>query len=295
MAYSMTGFGRKEMIFDTRRYTVEIKSVNSRFCDINIRMPRVFNFADSAIRKTVSDRLIRGKVDMFINFDDSESASSEVVVNAGLASAYSEAISGISRMTGREDDASAARIANFPDVLSVKQKDVDEEKLGEELFAAVNGALDEMIEMRKTEGNALCSDIIDKINDLDSRRNEIADRAPTVVEEYRSRLAARIIEILDEDKRAFYDENRLAAEVTVFADKCAIDEELKRLKSHYSQAKRILALDGPMGKKMDFLIQEINREVNTIGSKANDLEITNKVLMCKNLIEEIREQIQNLV
>ncbi len=295
MAYSMTGFGRGEKIIDTRRYTVELKSVNSRFCDINIRMPRIFNFADSKIRKQITDSLVRGKVDVFINFEDSQNSSMEVVVNEGLASSYSEAVKKIAEVSGREDEMTASRLSNFPDVLTVRQRDMDEETLLEELSDCIGMALAGMTEMRRTEGDNLCSDIIDKVNELAVLRDEIADRAPLVVTEYRARLSARIDEILEDEKRALYDENRLAAEVAVFADKCAIDEELKRLLSHFQQAKRILAFDGSVGKKMDFLIQEINREVNTIGSKANDLEITNRVLLMKNLIEEMREQIQNLV
>ncbi len=295
MAYSMTGFGRCEKVFGSRRYTVEIKSVNSRFCDINIRMPRIFNFADGQIRKLITESLVRGKVDIFINFDDSENQSSEVILNEGLVKAYSGALKDISAVTGRDDDASASRIASFPDVLTVRQKDLDEEALWDELSGCISGALSEMKVMRKTEGDSLASDVTDKICELEKIRDEIVTRAPEVVKEYRTRLAARIEELLNDDKKAFYDENRLSAEVAVFADKCAIDEELKRLMSHFQQAKRYLAVDDSIGKKMDFLIQEINREVNTIGSKANDLDITNRVLLMKGIVEEIREQIQNLV
>ncbi|MCQ2532094.1 MAG: YicC family protein [Saccharofermentans sp.] len=295
MASSMTGFGREEKLFDTRRYTVEIKSVNSRFCDINIRMPRLFNFADSKIRKLISDRLVRGKVDVFINFDDAESAATEVVVNEGLARAYASALGRIAEVASVENELSASRLANFSDVLTVRQKTVDEDAMYEELKSCVDAALDGMCEMRKIEGNNLAEDIIGKVSQLETLRNEIADRAPSVVEDYKARLSARIDEILTDEKRAFYDDSRLAAEVTVFADKCAIDEELKRLISHYGQARKILGGEANVGKKMDFLIQEINRETNTIGSKANDLEITNRVLLMKNLIEEMREQIQNLV
>lgn len=295
MANSMTGFGRGEKLFDTRRYTVEIKSVNSRFCDINIRMPRLFNFADSKIRKVITDRLVRGKIDVFINFDDAESAATEVVVNEGLASAYANALARISQITSVDNEVTASRLASFPDVLTVRQKSVDEDALYEELLSCLNAAIDGMCEMRAIEGKNLVDDILGKVSQLETLRDEIATRAPLVVEDYRTRLSNRIDEILDSDKRAFYEESRLAAEVTVFADKCAIDEELKRLISHYGQARKILGGEANVGKKMDFLIQEINRETNTIGSKANDIEITNRVLLMKNLIEEMREQIQNLV
>jgi uncharacterized protein YicC (UPF0701 family) len=239
MPYSMTGFGRAEKIFATRKYSVELKSVNSRYCDLNIRMPRLFNFADAAVRKQITDSLTRGKVDVFINYQDTASESETVTVNEGLVKAYSDAAAKIADVSGRLDDLGVARLASYPDVLQVSQTSVDEG--------------------------------------------------------YRAKLAARVDELLTSEQKEFYDESRLAAEVAVFADKCAVDEELTRLKSHFAQAHKILAGDGACGKQMDFLVQEINREVNTCGSKANDIEITNRVLAMKNTVEEIREQIQNLV
>ena len=293
MAYSMTGFGRSEKIFATRRYTVELKSVNSRYCDINVRLPRLFNFAESAIRKLVSDTLSRGKVDIYISYEDQESASAEVSVNVGLARAYSEAIKKLAAETDRPDDLSATRLSTYQDVLTLRQANVDEETLMAELKEVCQEALDGMLQMRKVEGDILCSDLLDKVTYLEKMRNEIAERAPLVVADYRTRLSNRIDEILDSEKRALYDDARLAAEVAVFADKCAIDEELKRLISHFKQARDILSSKGAVGKKMDFLVQEINREINTCGSKANSLEITNRVLLMKNLVEEMREQIKN--
>lgn len=295
MAYSMTGFGRGEKLYDTRRYTVELKSVNNRYCDINIRMPRLFNFADSSIRKLISDELIRGKVDVFISYEDSASASTEVVLNEGLAKAYADAVTKIAAVTGIESDLSPSRLTNYPDVLTVRQNQLDEDQILFELSSAIKEAIDGMKDMRLKEGNNLCADILGKISELSRLRDEIAEHAPSVVADYRTRLNNRIEELLGDDKAAFYDEARLAAEVAVFADKCAIDEELKRLISHFGQANSILSSKGTVGKKMDFLVQEINREINTIGSKANSLEITNRVLLMKNLVEEMREQIQNLV
>ena len=295
MAHSMTGFGRSEKFFDSRRYSVEIKSVNSRFCDVNIRMPKVFNFADARIRKLISDTLVRGKVDVFISFDDDTEGSSEVIVNTSLVKAYSDAVANIASLTGRADDVNASRLAIFPDVLTTRQGQVDEDQIYSELEQTTIEALQGMQEMRAVEGANLAADIIGKIGELETLRDEIDVRAPKVVEEYKTRLSDRIDELLADNNKAFYDEARLAAEVAVFADKCAIDEELKRLLSHFSQGRRILTEDALVGKKMDFLIQEINRETNTIGSKANDLEITNRVLLMKNIIEAMREQIQNLV
>ena len=275
MAYSMTGFGRGEKVFDTRKYSIEIKSVNSRFCDISIRMPRIFNYLDGDIRRVITDRLLRGKIDVFVNYEDQGEAGQTVTVNAGLAKEYSEAAKAIAALTGREDDFGVARLATMQDVLNL--------------------AIDGMLAMRKREGENLVATILTKVQTLEGIREEVVTRSPEVVEAYRQKLAARINEILTSDQREFYDDNRLAAEVAIFADKCAIDEEMARLSSHFSQARKILAEDGSVGKKMDFLVQEINREVNTTGSKANDIEITSRVLTMKNLVEEIREQIQNLV
>ena len=295
MAYSMTGFGRGEKVFDTRKYSIEIKSVNSRFCDISIRMPRIFNYLDTDIRRVITDRLNRGKIDVFVNFEDQGEAGQVVTVNAGLAKGYSEAAKAISAVTGREDDMGVERIALFQDVLSVTQKEIDEEATAKELMEALNLAVDGMLEMRKREGDNLVNTILAKVSSLEAIREEVVTRSPAVVEAYRQKLSARINEILTSDQREFYDDNRLAAEVAIFADKCAIDEEMARLSSHFSQARKILAEEETVGKKMDFLVQEINREINTTGSKANDIEITSRVLTMKNLVEEIREQIQNLV
>lgn len=295
MAYSMTGFGRGEKIFDTRKYNIELKSVNSRFCDISIRMPRMFNYLDGDIRRVVTDRLLRGKIDIFVNYEDQGEAGQTVTVNSGLAKEYSEAAKAISAVTGREDDFGVARIATMQDVLSVTQNQINEDTASGELMETLNLAIDGMISMRKREGDNLIESILTKIGSLETIRGEVVTRAPEVVEAYKQKLESRINEILTSDQIEFYDDNRLAAEVAIFADKCAIDEEMARLSSHFSQARKILAEDGPVGKKMDFLVQEINREVNTTGSKANDIEITSRVLSMKNLVEEIREQIQNLV
>ena len=295
MAYSMTGFGRGEKIYDTRKYSIEIKSVNSRFCDISIRMPRMFNYLDSDVRRIITDRLLRGKIDVFINYEDQGESGQTVTVNTGLAKEYSEAAKAISAVTGRTDDFNVERIALMQDVLSVTAKEINEEAASRELIETLNLAIDGMIQMRKREGENLVSTILAKISSLEEIREEVVARSPEVVASYRQKLAARVNELLTSDQREFYDDNRLAAEVALFADKCAIDEEMARLSSHFSQARKILSEEETVGKKMDFLVQEINREVNTTGSKANDIEITSRVLTMKNLIEEIREQIQNLV
>lgn len=295
MAYSMTGFGRGEKVFDTRKYSVELKSVNSRFCDINIRLPRFFNFAEVDVRRVITEKLVRGKIDCYINYADTDGADQTVTVNTGLAKAYSDAAKELAMASGREDDIKVSGLAGFQDVLSVEQRTIDESVASVELMETLNLTIDGMLAMRKREGDALCANILSKVDNLEKIRGEIAEHAPSVIVSYREKLTARIDEILSNDQRAFYDDNRLAAEVAIFADKCAIDEELTRLVSHIAQARKILSGDGAVGKQMDFLIQEINREVNTTGSKANDIEITNNVLLCKNIVEEMREQVQNLV
>ena len=295
MAYSMTGFGRGEKVFDTRKYSVELKSVNSRFCDINIRLPRFFNFAEVDVRRVIAERLVRGKIDCYINYSDNDGADQTVTVNEGLAKAYSDAARKLAESTGREDDLKVSSIADFQDVLSVEQRTIDEERTLEELMETLGLAIDGMLAMRKREGDALSANILSKVDFLEKIRNDILAHAPSVIVSYKEKLTSRIDEILTSDQRALYDDNRLAAEVAVFADKCAIDEELTRLASHIAQARKILSGNGAVGKQMDFLIQEINREVNTTGSKANDIDITNNVLLCKNIVEEMREQVQNLV
>ena len=296
MAYSMTGFGRAEKIFDTRKYTVEMKSVNNRYCDINIRMPRLFNFADTEIRKLITSGLVRGKVDVYIYYTDTSAESENVTVNTGLARAYVDACRELADCTGKTDDVTVKDLCVFPDILKVEQASVDEEVILAELRETVTGAIDGMLAMRAREGANLVSDLLGKISKLEGLRDKIEAREPSVIEIYRNKLSARVDELLLPDKRGFYDESRLAAEVALFADKCAIDEEVTRLTSHFEQARKILGSDNnAIGKQMDFLVQEINREINTCGSKANDIEITGNVLQMKNIVEEIREQIQNLV
>ena len=226
MPYSMTGFGRAEKIFATRKYSVELKSVNSRYCDLNIRMPRLFNFADASVRKQITDSLTRGKVDVFINYQDTASESETVTVNEGLVKAYSDAAASIAGITGRTDDLGVARLASYPDVLQVSQTSVDEDMLGAELSETVAEALNAMKAMRKREGDALAENILTKIATLADIRDEIEERSPAVIDGYRTKLSARVDELLTSEQKEFYDESRLAAEVALFADKCAVDEEL---------------------------------------------------------------------
>lgn len=295
MAISMTGYGRAEAVYATRRYLVEIKSVNNRFCDISVRMPRGYISLENKIREKISDRLLRGKIDVFVTIEDVGDGNQTVELNEGLAKAYSDAVKKVAELTGRDDDADAFQIARFPDVLVARANSLTPEEAGAELLPVLDGAIDDMVRMREIEGEKLVDDLQTKVDAFERYHAAILLRAPLVPQEYRERLMARIEELLDDKANLVYDEARREAEVAVFADKCAIDEELTRLSSHMTQLRETLRARGSIGKRLDFILQEMNREVNTIGSKANDLTITNHVLDMKTELEKIREQIQNLV
>ena len=294
MAYSMTGYGRGEATYTTRRYLVEIKSVNNRFCDISVRMPRGYAVLETKIRERITDRLLRGKIDVFVTIEDVGDGNSTVEMNIGLAKAYSDAIAKIASETGRPDAADALQIARFPDVLVARANSLTPEEAGQELLPVLEAAIDDILRMREVEGNKLVDDLLTKVSVFESLHAAVKLRAPQVPKEYKERLVARIEELLDDKANLVYDEARREAEVAVFADKCAIDEELTRLSSHMNQLRETLSAKGSIGKRLDFILQEMNREVNTIGSKANDISITNYVLDMKTELEKIREQIQNL-
>ncbi|MBQ0011844.1 MAG: YicC family protein [Clostridiales bacterium] len=295
MAISMTGYGRAEAVYATRRYLVEIKSVNNRFCDISVRMPRGYISLENKIREKISDRLLRGKIDVFVTIEDVGDGNQTVELNEGLAKAYSDAVKKVAELTGRDDDADAFQFARFPDVLVARANSLTPEEAGAELLPVLDGAIDDMVRMREIEGEKLVDDLQTKVDAFERYHAAILLRAPLVPQEYRERLMARMEELLDDKANLVYDEARREAEVAVFADKCAIDEELTRLSSHMTQLRETLRAKGSIGKRLDFILQEMNREVNTIGSKANDLTITNHVLDMKTELEKIREQIQNLV
>lgn len=294
MSSSMTGFGRGESSSENRRVTVEIKSINNRYCDIQIRMPRVLASLENRVREQVGKRISRGKVDLTIGYDDSSSESTRVVCNVGLAKAYAEALRDLARATGVADGLSARVLGQFGDVMHVEPAVVDPEQIWNLLSAALDLALTELCRMRALEGGRLVEDLLARADVIEECRLKVADRAPLVVADYRQRLLDRIQELLGDQTAELFDGQRLAGEVAMYADKCAIDEELVRLQSHLAQLKATAALAEPVGKKLDFLIQEINREINTIGSKANDLELVNLVVTMKSELEKIREQIQNL-
>ena len=290
MLRSMTGFGHDERTAGGVSVTVEIRTVNHRYCDINLRMPKQLNCYEDRVRTAISSRITRGKIDVFVTLDAQSAESHEVVLDEPLAASYLAALRKLSANYGLRDDVTAATLARFPDVLKVERRD-NEDFLGDLLEETVKGSVDSLSAMREREGARLGESLRDNLHAIATFTDRIAEQAPTVVKEFKERLDNRIAELVDASK---LDPVRLATEVALFADKCSIDEELVRLRSHLSQMGDMLRQGSPVGKKLDFLIQEMNREVNTIGSKSNNLEITRMVVELKSEIEKMREQIQNL-
>lgn len=291
MIRSMTGFGRGEYREDGREFGVEIKTVNHRYSDVFIKMPRQLSFLEDRVRDLAGKRLSRGKIDIYISYEDRSEETRRVVFDEALAKAYVDALRKLKDRFGLEDDISVSLVSRFPDILRVEQVEEDEEKLWLMLKEALTGALDSLVAMRENEGEGLREDLLGRVSGMEALLGEVAARAPEVVREYKQKLAVRIKELMEQQT---IDEGRLAVEVAIFADRCSIDEEITRLKSHLAQMAEAFRMEQPVGRKLDFLVQEMNREVNTIGSKANDLEITKCVLEMKSSIEKIREQIQNI-
>ncbi len=291
MIKSMTGFGRGESRGDGKEFQVEIKTVNHRYSDLFIKMPRQISYLEEKVRSTISKELSRGKIDVFISFEDYSEDSKVVLIDEALSKAYISSVEILKNKYGLKDDISVSLIARFPDVLKVEKAEQDENALWQLLKIAVDNAIASLISMRKIEGEGLKKDILEKILYIEKILKDITDRAPEVVKEYKQKLENRIKELIEQQT---IDENRIAMEVAIFADRCSIDEEILRMGSHLSQLREALELEIPVGRKLDFLIQEMNREINTIGSKANDLSITKNVVDIKSEIEKIREQVQNI-
>ncbi len=292
MPHSMTGYGKGEINLDGKEFVLEIKSVNSRYCDMYIKLPRNIMAFEEKIRSVVGKRVSRGKLDIMVNFSDRSEGSKEVILDKPLASAYLKALEELRDTYKLKDDISISIISRFPDVLSIEKNEDDMEELWAMLEQALDKALKGLAEMRLREGKELKKDLLMRGEKVIALLNEIVERAPGVILEYKGKLEARITELLE--NRAIVDEARIAMEVAMFADKCAIDEEVVRLKSHMLQMTEILDLKEPVGRKLDFLVQEMNREANTIGSKSNDIVITKNMLEIKSEIEKIREQVQNI-
>ena len=291
MIRSMTGFGRGKSQADGMEFLVEIKTVNHRYSDVYIKLPRQISFLEDKVREVVSKSVSRGKADVFISLEDFSEDSRSILIDEGLAKTYISTIRLLKDKYDLLDDISVSLIAKFPDVLKVEKVEQDEEKTWKLLNEALNGAIESLINMREIEGEGLKVSIFEKADFIENIVKEIGIRAPEVVKEYKCKLENRIKELMDQQ---IIDENRMATEVAIFADRCSIDEELVRLTSHISQLRETLKIGQSVGRKLDFLIQEMNREINTIGSKANDLNITKFVVDIKSELEKIREQIQNI-
>lgn len=288
--HSMTGYGRCQIERDGRTMTVEVKSVNHRFLDTSYRLARHLMFLDDVVRKGVSARLARGHVDVFVNYENHREDAREIRVDTALAVAYQRAMYELSGALGIEANLSLQEYARMPDVLTVQESAEDQDAVRELFEEALSGALDALIVMRVQEGENMKRDILDKIARIEEIREAVAARAPMVVEDYRIRLKERIAAMTEGE----IDEARLLTEIAVFADRAAIDEELVRLFSHTAQIRKTAEMAEPVGRKLDFLVQELNREVNTIGSKAMDAQIAQYVVQAKGEIEKLREQVQNI-
>ena len=287
---SMTGYGRCHIEEDGREMTVEVKSVNHRFLDISYRLSRTLSFLDDAVRKGVGARLSRGHVDVFVSYANHRQDAKEVRVDTALAVAYQKALCELAGAVGKNADVPLTDYARLPDVLTVQEKEEGQQAVRELFERALCGALDGLIVMREQEGARMRADILEKIANIASIRERVLERAPLVVEEYRDKLHQRIAALTEGE----IDEARLITEVAIFADRAAIDEELVRLLSHIAAIRETVELTEPVGRKLDFLVQELNREVNTIGSKASDTMIAQAVVSAKGEIEKLREQVQNV-
>lgn len=290
MIKSMTGFGRGKYENEGRNYTVDIKSVNHKYTDISVRLPRFLNSEEDKIRKRISSAISRGKVDVLVTFENYSSKGTNIRINKDLAKEYIRELKELAEETDLKFNVDVIDISKFPEILKIEDEQ-DEELIGNELMIAVDDALNKFISMREIEGARLIEDIESRIYLIQNKVNEITTYSSTLVTEYMEKLKQRVNELLEPST---VDENRLMQEIVIFSDKSSIEEELTRLKSHISQFLELIKQSSPIGKKIDFLIQEINREVNTIGSKANCLEITNRVIEIKTEVENIREQIQNI-
>ncbi|MDU1411637.1 MAG: YicC/YloC family endoribonuclease [Clostridium sp.] len=291
MIKSMTGFGRGTSEGEGSNYIIEIKTVNHRYFELNVKMPRALISLEDNIRKVINEKVKRGKVDVFITQNQLAKDNMEVIVNETLADSYVKALHGLRDKYNLRDDISASVLARFPEVFALKQEEEDLEKIWKDMELSLRIALDNLINMRTQEGEKLLCDITNRCGCISNSVDIISSRIPEVTEEYRCRLLKKVEEILSNRE---IDENRIAMEVVLQADKTCIDEETVRLKSHVDQVLKTLNLNEPIGRKLDFIVQEMNREANTIASKVNDLELTNIALDIKSEIEKIREQVQNI-
>lgn len=291
MIKSMTGFGRCEIADEKRKFTVEIKAVNHRYLDVNIKMPKKLNFFESAIRNLLKEYIIRGKVDVFISYEDYTENNFALRYNEEIAAEYLSHLKSMAEKFGLENDIRVSTLSRYPEVFTMEEQSIDEEALWSGLENAIRGAATQFVSSRITEGEHLKTDLCEKLDTMLSYVDFIEERSPVIVREYREKIEAKVLELLG-DKQL--DDARIATEVTIFADKICVDEETVRLRCHIKSTKDTLEAGGSVGRKLDFIAQEMNREANTILSKTTDLEISDTGINLKTDIEKVREQIQNI-
>ena len=290
MIRSMTGFGKAIIEKNSRKYQVEIKSVNHRYLDISVKIPRAISFLEEEVKREISKSVKRGKVDVFITFENNSLEGREIKINTDLAKEYIKELKNLAKEENILADIQENNITKYPDVLKI-QENGEDEKIKEELVEVVANATESLMKMKKSEGEKIAKDLSKRLEKIQEKVNETSNLSTGLIEEYVVKLKERIKKLLKEEE---IDETRLAEEVVIYADKCSIEEEITRLNSHILQVKELLNSDKSVGKKIDFIIQEMNRETNTIGSKSNNLGITNNVIDLKTEIEDMREQVQNI-
>ena len=291
MIRSMTGYGRGQDVIGSLSVVVELRSVNHRFYEYSSRLPRVYGFLDDKLKSYLQGRISRGKVDVFVQIDAAQAAASEVTVNTALAGSYLQALQQLEKQFGLRYDVTVSTLARYPDILTVQQAAVDEDAVWQAVQQVTDQALDRFIAMREREGERLRADVLSRADTILKAVSAVEERSPRTVQEHMQKVEARMRELLD---GATVDENRLLTEAAIYADKIAVAEETVRLRSHIDQLRQLLDSGEAIGRKLDFLVQEMNRETNTIGSKCCDIELTRIVVDIKAEIEKIREQIQNI-
>ncbi len=291
MVKSMTGYGKGVAENADAKVTIEMKSVNHRYLDLSIKLPKKLNFLEQAVRNKISSTISRGKVDLYITLEEHSDASYQVSVNEAMAKKYFDSISSMADAIGVANDIKASHIVRLPDVIELVETDADEDSLKGLVFEALEASLMQFVASRVTEGGRIEADLLSKMEEMTGLVTQLEDKSPAIIDEYKRRLTDKISELLDDNH---IDEGRIAQEVTIYADKVCIDEEMVRLKSHVAETKDTLKLDAEVGRKLDFLAQELNREANTILSKSTNAEVADIGISLKTLIEKVREQIQNI-
>ena len=291
MILSMTGFGRGTAVRNGREITVELRSVNSRYFEYSSRIPRTCSYLDSRLKKQLNERISRGKVEVALTLQTVESRNTSVAVDHALAGQYITALRALGEEYALPDDLTLSTICRLPDIFTLCRGEEDEEELAADVLSVLQKALEQFVAMRETEGERLKADVLSRLLTMEEHLSFVEERSPQTVAEYRARLTAKLTELLN---GAVPDENRILTEVGIIADRLAVDEETVRLRSHFAQLRKILESTEPVGRKLDFLVQEMNRETNTIGSKCSDTAIAGHVVEMKSELEKIREQIQNI-